>query len=85
MRGCIRSYLILRERVQRFNADAEIQSLLADLRVEDRELEALCRSFSVDNAAALQAHAFDPAELADRRLNYQRLDQMTFELLAGVR
>ena len=85
VRGCIRSYLILRERVQRFNADAEIQALLGELRVEDGELEALCRSFSVDNAAALQAHAFDPAELADRRLNYQRLDQLTFELLAGVR
>jgi xylose isomerase len=85
VRGCIRSYLILRERVQRFNADAEIQALLGDLQVADDELAALCGSFSEASAATLKAHAFQPSELAARRLNYQRLDQLTFELLAGVR
>jgi xylose isomerase len=85
VRGCMRSYLILRERVQRFNADAEIQGLVRELCVEDAELARVCGSYSANNAAALKAHAFDPPALADRRLNYQRLDQLTFELLAGVR
>jgi len=85
VRGCIRSYLILRERVQRYNADPEIQALVRELCVEDEDLAALSRSFSVANAAALKAHAFDPPALAARKLNYQRLDQLTFELLAGVR
>ena len=36
--GCMRSYLVLRERVQRFNADAEIQAMLGALEVRDDQL-----------------------------------------------
>ncbi|TMD60731.1 MAG: xylose isomerase [Chloroflexi bacterium] len=84
VRGCIRSYLILRERAKRFDADAEIQQLLQALQVTDGELGALLK-WSPQNAKALKERRFDPDDLARRRLNYQRLDQLVFELLAGVR
>ncbi len=84
VRGCIRSYLILREKVAQWAADAEIQELVVALDVADPELEAMS-AWSVDNARALREVTFDPDALAARRLGYQRLDQLTFELLAGVR
>ena len=34
-RGCMRTYLILREKAQRFAADPEIQAALADAKVDD--------------------------------------------------
>jgi xylose isomerase len=82
--GCMRSYLILRERVARFRADREIQDLIAGLDVRDSELEGLL-CWSPEHAQALRAWQFDPEPLASRRLGYQRLDQLIFDLLAGVR
>jgi xylose isomerase len=85
VRGCIRSYLVLREKVQHFNADPEIQACLARLEVDDADLAPLMGTYSRQHAEQLKAHQFDPAALAERKLGYQRLDQLTFELLAGVR
>lgn len=84
VRGCIRSYVILREKVHQWNQDAQIQELLAGLDAGDAELEALSR-WSPENGRALRERSFDPVELAMRSLGYQRLDQLTFELLTGVR
>ena len=84
VRGCIRSYLILREKARQFDADAEIQQLVRALEVKDGELAALAK-WSPANAKALKERRFDPDKLASRRLNYQRLDQLVFDLLAGVR
>ena len=78
VRGCMRSYLILREKVAAFNADRDIQELLSSLEVNEAELTSL-------QAAALKERRFDVDALASRKLAYQRLDQLTFELLAGVR
>jgi xylose isomerase len=78
VRGCIRSYLILREKVRQFNADSEIRALVRSLQVDEPRVEAM-------KADALKREAFDPDSLASRKLGYQRLDQLTFELLAGVR
>ncbi|MDQ3493631.1 MAG: xylose isomerase, partial [Chloroflexota bacterium] len=84
VRGCIRSYLILRDKVRQWNEDAEIQELVSGLDVSDPELETLSQ-WSPENGRALRERTFDPAELAARSLGYQRLDQLTFELLTGVR
>ncbi|GAC1315070.1 MAG: xylose isomerase [Chloroflexota bacterium] len=83
--GCMRSYLVLREKVQRFNADSEIQSLLANLEVHDDAVGALTRTYSGQNADLLKRLSFDLGALAERRLGYQRLDQLIFELLTGAR
>jgi xylose isomerase len=84
VRGCIRSYLILREKARRFDGDREIQDLIRTLDVTDADLARLMQ-WSPANAKALKERRFDPDALASRRLGYQRLDQLVFDLLAGVR
>jgi xylose isomerase len=55
-RGCMRTYLILKERAKQWNADPEIQAMVAELGTRGQ-----------------------------RGLRYERLDQLTMELLLGVR
>lgn len=82
--GCMRTYLILKEKAQKFNEDAEIKEALAAYRVEDAELEGLSR-YSRENAGALKARTFDREALGRRGPGLERLDQLTVELLLGVR
>jgi len=84
-RGCIRTYMILKEKVGRWNADKEIKSLRAQINVEDQKLEGLVRSFSPDSVKQLQAMKFDRKALGALGLPYERLDQLTMEILMGVR
>ena len=72
--GSMRSYLILKEKVERFNADAEIQQLRAEVASEPPG------SFK-----ELRGTTFDLAALRKRGYAYERLDQLTMELLLGVR
>ena len=83
--GCMRTYLILREKAKRFAADAEIQGLLAGIREEDDSLSSLWRSYSAANADALKRAPLDRKALASRPLRYEKLDQLVIELLLGVR
>lgn len=83
-RGCMRTYLMLRDKAQQFAADGEIQAALAAYRVEDQAMQALS-TFSPANAATLRAHAFDRAALGARGPGLERLDQLTVELLLGLR
>ena len=84
-RGCMRTYLILKEKAAQFNADSEIQALLAEINSDDGELVPLMGQYSATKAAALRAHPFDRAALGRRGQPYERLDQLTIELLLGVR
>src|SRR5215471_6432774 len=83
-RGCMRSYLILKEKARQFNADPEIQGLLAQQGQADA-LGYAGGGYSAEGAAALRQRTFDRQELASRGLGYERLDQLTMELLMGVR
>jgi len=83
-KGCMRTYLILKEKAARFNQDPEIQELLAQIRQWDVELQERMQ-YSRENAAWLKAHSFDRAALGARGYQYERLDQLTMELLLGVR
>jgi xylose isomerase len=83
--GCMRSYLVLREKVQRFNADSEIQAMLRQLEVKDAELADLTCTYTAEHATALKARSFELAEMSERKLGYQRLDQLVFDLLTGAR
>ncbi len=76
--GCMRTFLMLREKVQRFNEDAEIQGLLKDLRCEGRQEP-------LPEPAKLKQIAFDWEGLARRKLHHEKLDQLTQEILLGVR
>ncbi|HXK42474.1 MAG TPA: xylose isomerase [Anaerolineae bacterium] len=84
-RGCMRTYLILKEKAARFNADPEIQALLAEINADDGALAPFCGAYTPEKAAALKAQPFDRVILAGRGLHYERLDQLTIDLLLGVR
>lgn len=81
-RGCMRTYLILKEKARQFREHAGIQSLLAECR--DARGDRGLRPYSRERADALQARTFDREALARRRLPYERLDQMVIDLLLGV-
>lgn len=81
-RGCMRTYLILKEKAERWNADPEIQALLAEIKETDGEAFG---KFSKEKASTLLARQFDRAALASKGLKYERLDQLTMEILLGVR
>ncbi len=85
-RGCMRTYLILREKARHWHADAEIQAIVQDLNA-DREGMAgkYLGSYSAEKAQALLTASFDRTALGARWLAYERLDQLTNELLLGVR
>jgi xylose isomerase len=83
--GSMRTYMILREKAQRWNADKEIQQLLREINVEDQNLSKLTKRYSSGNAKKLLDAPLDRVELAKARLPYERLDQLTMEVLMGVR
>ena len=83
--GCMRTYMILKEKAARWNADAEIQGLLKQINVQDNSLSKLTRSYSSGNAKKLLAAPLDRKALADAPLPYEKLDQLTMEVLMGVR
>ena len=84
-RGCMRTYLALKDKAAAFRADEEIQGLLAGIAAEDSNADALLQPYSAAGAQALQAHAFDRQELAKREQPYERLDQLLIDLLLGHR
>lgn len=81
-RGSMRSYLILKEKVERFNADPEIQQILAELRAADAGERI---AFDAERAHELRTRDFDLESMRARGYAYERLDQLTMELLLGVR
>ena len=83
--GCMRTYLILREKAKRFNADAEIRALLAELNEGTAAYEWLNGGYSADKVTRLLGETFDRVALGARGLGYERLDQLTNEVLWGIR
>ena len=83
-RGSMRSYLIYKEKARRWNEDAEIQALVKELNAGPADLPGL-KKYSRKSAEALKALAFDRKALGARGLGYEKLDQLTIELLLGVR
>lgn len=84
-RGCMRTYLILKEKAARFNADPEVQALLAAIKSDDGDFAYLNQGYSAEAATRLRATSFDRAALAARNLPYEKLDQLTMDILLGVR
>jgi xylose isomerase len=84
-RGCMRTYLILKEKAQQFNEDKEIQALLAEIKADDGSMDQYFGAYSKEKANALKAHAFDRVAMGQRGQPYEKLDQLLIELLLGVR
>jgi xylose isomerase len=83
--GSMRTYLILKEKVARFNADSEIQQLLKELGSRGGGGDGERFAFSKEGAQALRTRNLDLASLRGQGYAYERLDQLTMELLLGVR
>jgi xylose isomerase len=84
-RGCMRTYMILADKAKRWNSDSEIQGLLKQINVDDSTMSKLTKKFSDANARKLLDTDLDRVELADARLPYEQLDQLTMEIVMGVR
>jgi xylose isomerase len=84
-RGCMRTYLMLKEKTAQFNADKEIQAILNEINQSDPAMEKFFGKYSPDKAAALKNQPFDRNIISSRGLQYERLDQLTIDLLLGMR
>jgi len=83
-RGCMRTYLILKDKAAGWNQDPEIKALLAEIS-EKKPSSPTAASYSKDHAARLLGHNFDRIALSSKGLQYERLDQLTMDILLGVR
>ena len=83
-RGCMRTYLMLKEKAQRWNTDKEIQAILADINKSSLRCPGVGK-YSNKGANALLDYRFDKDEMMSKRLPYERLDQLTIDILLGNR
>jgi xylose isomerase len=77
-RGCMRTYLILKDKAERMRDDAEIQAALQVAKV-DRLAE------PTGPLAAVRTASADEVALAAQGYGHERLDQLVTELLLGAR
>jgi xylose isomerase len=83
-RGCMKTYLILKDKAARWNADKAIQSLLKDINAPSTKGPGVGK-YSKKGSAALLGHSFDKDAMAAKRLPYELLDQLTVDILLGAR
>jgi xylose isomerase len=83
-KGCMRTYLILKERAARWNADAEIQAIITEAHRAGQPAPDFS-SYSAGSREAVLNAPLDRKHLAARGLNYEKLDQLTVEVILGVR
>jgi xylose isomerase len=84
----MRTYLILKEKVLRWQRDPEIRGILDELAELDRNVVVDTGAklrYSARIAAQLKEATFDTTSMRTRGYRYERLDQLTTEVLLGVR
>jgi len=81
-RGCMKTYLVFKDKAKRWNEHPEIQSILGE--IEETNKNNLVGRFSKERAATLLSTQFDRHALASKGLKYERLDQLTMDILLGV-
>jgi xylose isomerase len=84
-RGCMRTYLILKEKAELWNKDEDIQALLSEINADMDNASSLLGSYSSEKMQAINAASFDRKALGARGLRYELLDQLSVDLLLGVR
>ncbi|WP_327693188.1 xylose isomerase [Streptomyces sp. NBC_00459] len=83
--GCMRNYLILKERATAFRADPEVQAALRASRLDE-----LAQQTAADGLAGLLAdrsafEEFDVEATAARGMAFEQLDQLAMDHLLGTR
>lgn len=84
-KGNMRTYLILKEKVKQFNEDKEIQALLQEIHGKTLDLPGFDFKYSEQSIQALKGMQVDRHAIAAEGLKYEKLDQLTMEIILGVR
>ncbi len=84
-KGCMKTYLILKEKGKQWNEDAEIQGMVKQLSADPNGVSPLFASYSPENAAKIKAMHVDRIAYGKKGYGYEKLDQLTTELVLGVR
>ncbi|MFI2618107.1 xylose isomerase [Streptomyces sp. NPDC018584] len=83
--GCMRNYLILRERAAAFRADPEVRDALNASRLDELALPTAEDGLSGLLADRSAYEAFDVEAAAARGMAFERLDQLAMDHLLGAR
>jgi xylose isomerase len=84
-RGCMRTYLILKEKAARFAEDDQIQDALREARFGALADPTSPDGMGHDALEAIKASTHDEEALAAIGYGHERLDQLVTELLLGAR
>jgi xylose isomerase len=77
---------MFKEKARRFQVDEEIQQLLHEINSGDEKYEKLLGGgYSADIVRQLKEAVFDIDTLGQRGFKYERLDQLTVEIILGTR
>jgi xylose isomerase len=80
--GCMRNYLIFKERAAAFRADPEVQEALKASRVDELSVPTVGAGESLED---FRNEQFDPEAAALRGFHFERLDQLAMDHLLGTR
>jgi xylose isomerase len=83
-KGCMRTYLILKAAAKRWKTDKEIQALLQENIAAGNGAPSVAK-YSAESQKALLGADLDRVKIAQRGLAYEKLDQLTTEVLLGAR
>lgn len=83
-RGCMRTYLILKDKAAQWNANSEIQSILRELSKPVSGSPPVGK-YSKSGSDTLLGHVFNKDKILEKRLPYERLDQLTIDILLGAK
>lgn len=81
--GCMRTYKILAARAKAFDADADVQAIVAERK--NAACDPLLGGYSAEKATSLKALELDVEAIGAEGLGYERLDQILTEYLMGAR
>jgi xylose isomerase len=82
--GCMRTYLALKAKAEEWGSDTEIQSALEEAKVPELGMETV-GAYSKDKVDELLAAQFDLDALGARETRNERVDQLSVDLILGMR
>jgi xylose isomerase len=84
--GCMRTYLLLKERAEAFRADPRVAEALAASRVPELAVPTVAEGEGWEQlVSSAGSEGFDPEVAAVRGMHYEHLDQLALEHLMGAR
>jgi xylose isomerase len=82
--GCMRTYLALKAKAEQWASDAELQSALEEAKVPELGVETV-GAYSKEKVDELLAAQFDLDALGARETRNERVDQLSVDLILGLR